>query len=97
MQQMQITNISRKMNTLDINVTSILASYLKLHEINKLGVISKHVHYNCRNFMTYVYNEYGYNESYYRLHMAKWIVYKCNELFLQECKMYWYIIGIYYL
>ncbi len=80
------------MNTLDINVISILASYLKPREINKLGAVSKHVHYNCRNFMTYVYNE-----SHYRLHMAKWIVYKCNELFLQECKMYWYIIGIYYL
>jgi hypothetical protein len=36
--------------------------FLKLDKINKLGRISNHVHYNCRNFMIYVYNEYGYNE-----------------------------------
>jgi hypothetical protein len=42
---MQITNINNIMNTLDLNATSILASYLKLREINKLGVISKYVHY----------------------------------------------------
>ncbi len=31
---MQITNISRTMNALDINGISILASYLKLNETN---------------------------------------------------------------
>jgi len=60
------------MNILDIDVTSILASFLKLREISKLCVISEHSN-NCRNFMAYVYNEYGRNESYCRLHTAIWI------------------------
>ena len=73
------------MNKLDINGFYLVTSFLKSREINKLGVVSKHFRYNCRNFMTYVYNEYGRNESYYRLHMAKWIVYKCSVLMFREC------------
>ena len=42
---MQITDISKITNTLDINVTSILASFLKSREINKLAVVSKRVQY----------------------------------------------------
>jgi hypothetical protein len=34
--------------------------------------------------MTYLYNEHGRNESYYRLRTAKWIVHKCDHNMLLD-------------
>ncbi len=35
--------------------------------------------------MTYSYNEYGCNKSYYGLHMAKWVVYDCDQSMFLDC------------
>ena len=73
------------MNKLDINGFYRVTSFLKPIEIKTLGISSKHVYNNCRNFMTYLYSEHCCNESYYRMNTTKWIVDKCNWDILSDC------------
>jgi hypothetical protein len=47
--------------------------------------MSKSVHTQLQSFMTYPYNQYGYNDAYYKIQRAKWIVYTCSGLMLREC------------
>ena len=80
-----IINILFTMNRLDINGFYLVTSFLEPTEIKKLGASSKHIYNNCRNFMTYLYSEYGCNESYYKMNTAKWIVDNCNQAILVDC------------
>ena len=73
------------MNKLDINGFYLVTSFLEPSEIKKLGTSSKYVYNNCRNFMTYLYSEYGCNESHYKMNTAKWIVENCNRAILVDC------------
>ncbi len=80
-----ILNMKLMIDKLDLNMLSILASFLKPHEIKTLGRTSKYVYNNCRNFMTYSYREYDSDKSYLKLNTAKWIVHECDRHILSDC------------
>jgi hypothetical protein len=70
---------------MDINIFSIITSFLTTREIKMLGIGSSDIYNKCRNFMTYLYNEYGHNELYISLCTAKWIIYGCDINILLDC------------
>jgi hypothetical protein len=73
------------MNKLDINGINIVTSFLQPCDIKRLGSISKNSYNYCRQFMTYMYNEYGDDPLYYNMNGAKWIVDKCTCEILIDC------------
>ncbi len=54
-------------------------------EIKILGYGSKSIREQIRSFMTYMYSQHGNDNTYYAIYEAKWIVYECTELLLEEC------------
>jgi hypothetical protein len=73
------------MNKLDIHCFYVITSFLAPRGVKRLGSASQYVYNNCRQFMTYMYSEYGNNELYHNLASAKWIVHDCNIAILEDC------------
>ena len=62
-----------------------VTSFLQPCDIKRLGTASIQIYDQCRKFMTYLYNEYGCNELYYKLNKAKWIIRNCTHQILSDC------------
>jgi len=72
------------MHKLDINCFHLITSCLKPLEIKRLGICSKQNKETCKHFMTYSYNEHGYDETYTKMKNIKWIIKGCTEKMLND-------------
>ena len=67
------------MNQVNSDVLNEIISYLKLSEIKKLGICSRHTYETCKKMIPYSYSQHGGYEHYVKMNNIRWMIDECCE------------------